>query len=86
MSTPSRIATFNMENLTDEPPENFRHAPDFQERLAVLRPPLRRFRFRQEVPRVGPRGRYCRIPVDLGVAELNRNLQRRSLFVHYLIW
>ena len=44
MSTPLRIANFNMENLTDEPPEDPRRDPDFQERLAVLRPQLRRLR------------------------------------------
>ncbi|NIR28235.1 MAG: endonuclease [Gammaproteobacteria bacterium] len=44
MSTPLRIATFNIENLTDEPPEDARREPTFEERVAVLRPQLERLR------------------------------------------
>ena len=44
MSTPLRIDSFNIENLTEEPPENPQHDPDFEERVAVLRPQLRRLR------------------------------------------
>lgn len=44
MPTQLRIATFNIENLTDEPPDNPQRDPDFQERVAILRPQLRRLR------------------------------------------
>ncbi len=40
MTTPLRIATFNLENLDDKPGER----PSLKERIAVLRPQLLRLR------------------------------------------
>lgn len=44
MPTPLRVASLNIENLTDEPPSNPDRVPTFAERAEVLRPILERAR------------------------------------------